>query len=203
MCHKQLGVERTSLPYGFFDCWTRSGGGENALINYGILQTLFQGQRAVQSIQLSYLFCIHQFQPKFVNQCLQAGVTVNHPLKYHLRGVLHQKEVRNVQSSGTLFIGCHIFQYRTDRYGPADISKHGSLLLPLLRCNKVWHQYYIPMRQYTNGLFVETAVLSSSRQPQAVRHEVGCDECRLLAFHDENCLVGVADKKMFAKETLA
>jgi hypothetical protein len=60
MCHKQLGVERTSLPYGFFDCWTRSGGGENALINYGILQTLFQGQRAVQSIQLSYLFCIHK-----------------------------------------------------------------------------------------------------------------------------------------------
>ena len=111
--------------------------------------------------------------------------------------------VRNVQSSGTLFIGCHIFQYRTDRYGPADISKHGSLLLPLLRCTKVWHQYHIPMRQYTNGLFVETAVLSSSRQPQAVRHEVGCDECRLLAFHDENCLVGVADKKMFAKETLA
>lgn len=58
------------------------------------------------------------------------------------------------------------------------------------------------MRQYTNGLFVETAVLSSCRQPQAVRHEVGCDECRLLAFHNENCLVGIAVKKVLAKETL-
>ena len=78
MCHKQLGVERTSLPYGFFDCWTRSGGGENALINYGILQTLFQGQRAVQSIQLSYLLCIHQFQPQFINERLQSRIPLYH-----------------------------------------------------------------------------------------------------------------------------
>ena len=42
MCHKQLGVERTSLPYGFFDCWTRSGGGENALINTGFYKPFFK-----------------------------------------------------------------------------------------------------------------------------------------------------------------
>ena len=35
--------------YGLFCCHSESESGENALISYGILQTLFQGQRAVQS----------------------------------------------------------------------------------------------------------------------------------------------------------
>lgn len=145
----------------------------------------------------------NKFQPKLVYEQLQCRVTVNHPLKYYLRRIFHQKEVRNIQSSGTLFVCRHIFQYRTDRYGLADIGKHGSLLLPLFCCAKVGHQYHIPMSQYSDRLFVETAVLSSCRQPQAVLHGVGCNECRLLTFHNEHGLVGVADKKMLAEETLA
>lgn len=35
--------ERHPSAYGLFDCRTQNGGGENALIGYGILQPFFHG----------------------------------------------------------------------------------------------------------------------------------------------------------------
>ena len=43
-CRRHIpGSRRFPSAYGLFDCRTRSGGGENALISYGILQPLFHG----------------------------------------------------------------------------------------------------------------------------------------------------------------
>ena len=159
MCHKQLGVERTSLPYGFLTAGREAGGGENALINYGILQTLFS-RTASCPIHPIIISVLHPPIPTQVRQSMSASRGYGQSsVEVSSEGCPPSEGSPQCPTSGTLFIGCHIFQYRTDRYGPADISKHGSLLLPLLRCTKVWHQYHIPMRQYTNGLFVETAVL--------------------------------------------
>ena len=72
MCHKQLGVERTSLPLWVFDCWTRSGGGENALINYGILQTLFS-RTASCPIHPIIISVLHPPIPTQVRQSMSAS----------------------------------------------------------------------------------------------------------------------------------
>ena len=57
--------------YGLFDCRTRSGGGENALISYGILQPL-----SLWDSKLSDAFpsfhppSIHQFELESVDEGL-------------------------------------------------------------------------------------------------------------------------------------
>ena len=55
--------------------------------------------------------CIHQFEAEGVDEGLQYGVAFYHPRKNHLRRVLHQQEVGNVQSLTALFIGRDPFMW--------------------------------------------------------------------------------------------
>lgn len=61
MCHRQPGIERASLRLWAFYCHSESESGENALISYGILQTLFQRQRAVRC----FFYCIYSVSTNF------------------------------------------------------------------------------------------------------------------------------------------
>ena len=77
--------------YGdFLLCHSQRGRDENALISYGILQLLFQGQRAVRCFFPLHLFRFYQLQPQFVNKRLQSRIALYHFIKNHLWSVSHQ-----------------------------------------------------------------------------------------------------------------
>lgn len=92
--------------YGLFDCHSESDGRENALISYGILQPLSPWDSKLSGAFPSFSFpCIHQFEPESVDEGPQYGIAFYHLLKDHLRRVLHQEEVGDVQSGFTLCTG--------------------------------------------------------------------------------------------------
>ena len=66
-----LNPKGSPSAYGLFDCRTRSGGGENALISYGILQPLPPWDSKLSDTFPSFRFpCIHQLEPEGVDEGL-------------------------------------------------------------------------------------------------------------------------------------
>ena len=125
---------------------------------------------------------IYQLEPEGVDEDLQYGVAFYHPRKDHLRRVLHQQEVGNVQSLTALFIGRYPFQQVGTCGTPAKGFQHRQPLPPFFRRLEVGEEDNLPAAQYLHGLAVEAPVHPSGGKPDEVRDEKGGNQCRLLAL---------------------
>ena len=103
-------------------------------------------------------------------------------MKDHLRCVLHQQEVGDVQSGFTLRTGRNLLQHVGAGGTPAKGFQHRQPLPPFLRCLKVGEKNHLPTVQYLHGFAVEAPVYPSGGKPDEIGNEMGGDQCRLLAL---------------------
>ena len=103
-------------------------------------------------------------------------------MKDHLRRVLHQQEVGDVQSGFTLRIGRNPLQHVGAGGTPAKGFQHRQPSPPFFRRLEVGEEDNLPAAQYLHGLAVEAPVHPSGGKPDEVRDEKGGNQCRLLAL---------------------
>ena len=104
---------------------------------------------------------IHQFEPEGVDEGLQHGVAFYHLCENHLRRVLHQQEVGDVQSLTALFIGRDPFQQVGTCGTPAYGFQQRQPSPPFFRCLKVGEKNHLPSVQCLHRFAIEAPVYPS------------------------------------------